>query len=218
MPQAIRKPHGVSVFGSAQIQASPDRAQIELAVTRLANAPAQAFREARDASAKVAAFFASLGVRSADVATAHATLQQDFDGYGETRRFLGYRAVIAYRTFLADLSKLEPLLVGAVDAGADRLDRLTFHTSRQAELRAEARLGAVAAAQAKAEAYARAAGVKLGPVLHVEDRNPSELRMELGHGATLDLADPVELDDRPAPPGSIIIQAAVNISYAILTP
>jgi uncharacterized protein YggE len=214
--QSITKPHGVSVFGSAQIQAPPDRAQIELAVTRLANAAAQAFREARDASAKVSAFLASIGVRSADVATAHATLRQDFDGYGENRRFLGYRAVIAYRIFLADLGKLEPLLVGAIDAGADRLDRLTFHTSRQAELRADARSRAVAAAQSKAELYARAAGVKLGAVLHVEDRNPSELRAEVGHGATIDLTEAEDSGDQPTPPGSIVIQAAVNISYAIL--
>jgi uncharacterized protein len=216
--QAILHPNGITVFGSAQIQAPPTRAQIELAVTRLDPKPADAFRLAREASASVSAFFAQLGVRAADVATAQATLQQAFDGYGETRKFLGYRAVIGYRVFVVDLAKLEPILTGVVEAGADRLDRLTFHTSRQGELRNEARRRAVAAARAKAELYAHAAGVRVGPVLHIEDRNPADLRVEVGHGAAIDLTeDDTASYDIPTPPGSIVVQAAVSISYAILS-
>src|SRR5688572_18631444 len=114
--QAIPHPHGVTVFGSAQLQARPDRAQIELAVTRLAKHPAEAFREAREASANVSGFVARLGIRSADVAMANALLQAEFDGWGEKRTFVGYRASIAYRIFMSNLQQVEPLLVGAVDA------------------------------------------------------------------------------------------------------
>ena len=73
----------------------------------------------------------------------------------------------------------------------------------------------MAAAREKAENYCRAAGVSLGGVLHMEDINPGVLR-GTGEGHT---SSEVSSDDagpeRALAPGSIVVGAAVSISFVI---
>ena len=80
------------------------------------------------------------------------------------------------------------------------------------ELRNRGRTGAVEAARRKAEAYAAAAGVRLGSPLHLEDVNPARLgRGE--HAPDIDLGAESEAESVV---GSIRIAGAVMVCYAIL--
>jgi uncharacterized protein YggE len=215
MPQFIERPNGISVFGSSRLYAVPDVAEVSIACAEVRPAPEEAFEAVKATSTRVSSFLAGAGLGAADVRMNAAQLDQAFKGYGAEQAFIGYRATIAYNILVADVSQLERVLTGCVAAGANRLERVSHTTRRLAELRANARRAAVAAARAKAELYAEAAGVRLGPVLHVEDRNPAELRQEWGHGAR---ADHVDADTELAgatPPGSIEVAAAVNIVFAI---
>jgi hypothetical protein len=54
------------------------------------------------------------------------------------------------------------------------VDGTHFDVIAKRELRAEARRKAVAAARAKADLYAEAAGVRVGAVLHIEDVDPEQ--------------------------------------------
>src|SRR5229473_3394794 len=63
----------------------------------------------------------------------------------------------------------------AVEAGANEVTSVKYLTTQLAELRAQARREAVAAARRKAEVYSEAAGVALGHVLHIEDVNPDSM-------------------------------------------
>jgi hypothetical protein len=73
----------------------------------------------------------------------------------------------------------------------------------------------VAAAREKAENYCRAAGVSLGTVLHMEDVNPGVLR-GTGEGHTSSEAPSDDAGpERALAPGSIIVGAAVSISFVL---
>lgn len=217
MHQFISHPNGVSVFGSSRLHAIPDVAEVSLACSEVRPSPSEAFEAVRDASARVSAFLASAGRGGTDVRMNTAQLAEARKGYGPQEVFEGYRATIAYRVLVDDLSRLEALLTGCIAAGANRLEKVSYTTRRLAELRAETRRRAVAVARAKAELYAEAAGVTLGPVLHLEDRNPAELRQEWGHGGGGPdlLAGDTELAGA-TPPGSIEVAAGVNVLFAIL--
>lgn len=217
MQQFITHPQGISVFGSSRLHAVPDVAEVSFACSEVRPSPGDAFEVVKASSGRVSAFLAGAGLAGTDVRASSVHLSDARRGYGADETFLGYRATIAYRMLVNDLTRLEALLGGCIEAGANRLEGVTHTTRRLAELRAEARRRAVAVARAKAELYAEAARVTLGPVLHLEDRNPAELRQEWGHGgAGPDLvAGDVELNGA-TPPGSIEVAAGVNVLYAIV--
>lgn len=104
---------------------------------------------------------------------------------------------------------MQQLLVDLVTAGANEIERVDFDVAAKPELRARARREAVAAARRKAELYAEAAGIRLGPVIHIDDVDPEHLGFERGHGggaatSAEDLA-----------PGHVVVSAAVVLGFAI---
>jgi uncharacterized protein YggE len=218
MNQTIQRALGVSVFGSHLIRVDPDYATLELAVTRVATLPQPAFVDARRDAQAVRAALTAAKVPDRDVRTSQITLAQEFEHVGNARKFVGYRARIEVRVVLDDISRTEEVLVAAVENGVDVIQRVSFGTRQLRALRARAREAAYAAASAKAELYARAAGVQLGTVVHVEDVNPEEAgrRGYSSHAPDVDLAS--EGDDTGSlaySPGAIVVSAAVMVCYAI---
>ncbi len=216
--QSIHRPAGVNVFGSALIRVAPDYASLQFSVARLAPEPAKAFAEARAASKAVADFLRATSVPDADVASSSVTLAQETSFQGNERRFLGYRARVGFHVLLRELDSLEPVLVGAVNAGANVVESVELRTMRLKALRAEARRRAVHSARAKAEVYCAETGTRLGAVLHIEDVDPQEASRRGSHyAADVDVADADEQDaGRAWNPGHISVTAAVMICWAIL--
>lgn len=115
---------------------------------------------------------------------------------------------------LRDLGRVEELLAGIVDTGVNRISSVEFQTSRLREVRAEARRRAVEAAHYKAALYCEAGKVRLGEVLHIEDVNPDQLRGYEGH-VFHEVAPDDEGSVQAIDPGSIVVRAAVMLSYQI---
>ncbi len=218
MIQTIQRALGVSVFGSHLMRVDPDYATLELAVTRVAKLPQPAFVDARRDAQAVRAALTTAKVPDRDVRTSQITLAQEFEHVGSARKFVGYRARIEVRVVLDDISRTEEVLVAAVENGVDVIQRVSFGTRQLRALRARAREAAFAAASAKAELYARAAGVQLGTVVHVEDVNPEEAgrRGYSSHAPDVDLASEHDESGSLAyTPGAIVVSAAVMVCYAI---
>src|SRR5689334_17465411 len=132
--QSIHRPAGIDVVGSALIRVAPDYASLQVAVSRLAQQPAGAFAEVHEGSKGVAEFLRRAGVAEGDVASSAVTLAQEHDFVANQRRFLGYRARVGFHVLLRDLARLEPILVGVVDAGANVVEAVQMRTTRLKEL------------------------------------------------------------------------------------
>src|SRR5262249_15188881 len=156
------------------IRVEPDVASLQFAVTRQAAKPRDAFKQTHAAARDVRAFLTQAS--AGDVAASRVSLSQAFEFVSGHRKPTGYVARAGFNVLLPDLNRLEDILTGAIDAGANEVGAAEFLTSRLKEVRAEARRRAVAAAREKAENYCLAAGVTLGPVLHLEDIHPEALR------------------------------------------
>lgn len=209
--QTIQRPVGLNVFGSCLLGAEPDYAAIRCTVAELADAPAPAFEGARARLKAVRVALHASGIAARDVQISRSDLAAAYEGPYATRRFIGYRSQSTLTIFARDLAVIEPLLQAIVAAGA-LLDAVTYRTSALVELRRQAREGAVAAARRKAEAYASAAGVRVGRLLHLEDINPDNLSRR-GHAPDVDLS--ADSDDE-ASAGTIRVAGAVMACFAIL--
>jgi hypothetical protein len=79
-------------------------------------------------------------------------------------------------------------------------------------LRAEARSAAVVAAREKARQYATAAGMTLGPVVHIKDIDADQLGGYRGHGQA---AQPI--GDGDLLPGNVSVSAGVVLGFSLIT-
>lgn len=205
---------GVSVFGSAVIRVEPDQVSLQFGVARHETKARDALKAAQQAAAAVRAYLSKAGVT--DVAASHLTLSQTSEYVSGRSKPTGFQARVSFNVVLADLNKMDELLVGVVDAGANEIGATEFRTTRLKELRAEARRQAVEAARAKAENYCHAAGVKLGAVVALVDQPPSALR-NTGESNMTSREEPA--DDastaRALAPNAIPVGAAVSVTFSL---
>jgi hypothetical protein len=211
--QAISNPLGINVFGSALIRVEPDIATLSFGVSSVEKKPDAAFQATRNLAQKVQSYLSKAGIQ--EVSTSRIRLDTYYEYIEGRNQFAGYSAQVMFTVLLTDLSRIEEILVGVVDAGANIIESTSFQTSRLKELRAEARRRAVEAAREKADNYCRAAGVTLGGVLHIEDVNPDTLRGFEGHSRreepTIDENEPL----RAFSAGSIVVRGAVMMTYSL---
>ncbi|MFD7339374.1 SIMPL domain-containing protein [Streptomyces violascens] len=208
----IREPWGLSVLGAGNVSAEPKVAQVQLAVDLLAPSPKEAFEQAGSAVGRLRTVLREHGIPDSEVSGSRLDLTSEFDGYGGERTFRGYRCVAQYTVQTEDLDRLELLIEDAVEAGANRVDEVHFDVLDKPAMRDEARRRAVAAARRKAEVYAQACGVKLGPVIHIQDVDPEAVGRR-SHGGRLG-GDP-ETDGAFAP-GTVRVEAAVLLGFSLL--
>ncbi len=213
--QAIVTPFGISVFGSAIVRVVPDVVVIRLSVSQLKPHPREAFESVRKASQQVQAYLSGLQIK--DAGSSRISLNEEFRYINNESKFVGYRTHVEFRVILSDLSRVEEILAGVVDAGANNILAVDFQTTRLKEIRAEARRQAVAAAREKAEVYCQAAGVELGEVIHMEDINPDQLQGREGHTR---VETPLDDDGgaRAFDPSTITVGGAVRVAYTIHRP
>jgi uncharacterized protein YggE len=214
--QSIRRPFGVNVYGSATLRTEPDYAEIDLGVVRIAPTAAAAFDQCGKAVQAARNAIRKQGVPDVDLEVSRVALNTAYEGYGPAAKFLGYRAGVSFRILARELNSIERLLSEVVAAGANEVNQVRYATSRLRELRAEVRVASIHAAQRKAEVFCEAAGVRLGRVIHIEDVNPDRGAVyRSGHEGP---GEPEEESETPGAlqPGSVVIQAAVMLSFSLL--
>ncbi|MFG2792299.1 SIMPL domain-containing protein [Streptomyces sp. NPDC048419] len=211
MTETIKEPWGLSVFGAGSVRVEPQLVRVKLTVDVLEPGPDKAFQEAGAAVARLREVLRGHRIPDASVSGSRLKLSSDYDGYGGERKFLGYRCRASYVIETEALDDLQQLIVDAVDAGAHQIDSVEFDVHDKPALRDEARRQAVAAARRKAEVYTEAAGVRIGPVVHIQDVDSEsyEFRQYRGHGggggnSSGDLA-----------PGMVEVSAGVLLGFAL---
>ncbi|MDG4860981.1 SIMPL domain-containing protein [Streptomyces sp. T-3] len=199
-------------MGAGNVSAEPQVAQVKLAVDLLAPTPKDAFDQAGSAVGRLRGVLREHGIPDSEVSGSRLTLRSAFDGYGEGRKFLGYRCDAAYTVQTEALDRLQLLIEDAVEAGANRVDDVVFDVLDKPMMRDEARRRAVAAARRKATVYAEECGVRLGRVVHIQDVDPGQLGMR-SHGVRITVDND---SDGAFAPGTVRVEAAVLLGFSLL--
>jgi uncharacterized protein YggE len=210
--QAIVAPFGISVFGSAIVRVTPDVVVLRFLVSQIKQHPREAFQAVRESAQQVQTFLSN--ARLNDAGSSHIGLKEEYRYVQSEQKFVGYRTQVEFRVIISDLSRVEEILAGVVDAGANNILAVDFQTTRLKEIRAEARRQAIAAAREKAEVYCTAAGVELGEVIHIEDLNPDQRQRYEGH-TRLETPLEDEGEAKTFDPSSIVIAGTVMVAFKI---
>jgi uncharacterized protein len=149
----------------------PDLAIIRAGVTTQAATAAAALAENAARMTRVTAALRRAGVAPRDLATAQVSLQPQYR-YGENVPpvITGYQATNTLSVRFRDVGRAGPVLDALVAEGANQIDGPQLTLSAPDAALDEARTDAVRRARAKAELYARAAGLRVERVVSIEEQ------------------------------------------------
>ena len=170
-PALAADPHTISMTGHGEIRSQPDMAQVTAGVTTTAPTAAQALSANSARMKGVFAALEKLGVPQKNIQTSNFFVSPQYsNGDNNTaRRLTGYQVNNDVTARLEDVNKLGGALDALVAAGANQINGISFSIQNDAPLLEKARAQAIADARLRAETYAKAAGVTLGPILSISE-------------------------------------------------
>ena len=155
----------------------------------------------------------------ADIGTAAVTLQAATrsvarPGGAVTEEPDGYRAGNLVSVRLADMDRLGDLLRQALDAGANRIDGVSFGLRDPDKVESALQVAATRDARTRAEALAEALGRQARSALHAEHRRRGRVPPGDGHAPC---AAPMAAKGRRVPieAGTIQMSSEVSATFAV---
>jgi uncharacterized protein len=203
----------ITVSGAAEILTAPDTFTLTVGFDVLAPDLDHARDDSRKRAAALLAVVARHAIADEDVKTQDLSLQPRYDNY-EHRKIIGYQASRGLVLTVRDIQKVEAVLYDMLAAGANRVDRVEFHSSVVREKRAEARVLAVQAARDKARAMAAALGQTLGEPLRIDESMVDPVRPLAMNNFALNQDTTPQVSETVAS-GRIRVQADVAVTFAL---
>lgn len=206
----------VIVTGEGRADVAPDMAVMSMGVSTMAPTAAEALAANSTRVAEMLKVIKAAGVEDRDIQTSGLMLNPQFDysKEGQPPVLTAYQAQNMVTLRMRDLTRMGGVLDAVVGAGATDFSGLTYTLQDPKPAQDAARQDAVAQARARAELYAAALGMTLGPVRVLSEQAimappaPMMMReaMAYGKGAA----------DVPLQGGELSVTASVNIEYALL--
>jgi len=202
------------VVGEGHATAAPDVAVAFLGVEALAPDLAAATTDANARMRRVLEALSASGVAKKDVQTSRYDVaierRPESRGGPGPAPVSGYHVTSEVRVTMRDLARVGQVLDAAVKAGANASRGLTFQKDDPSAERNRALAAAIAAARAKAEVLARAAGRELGEVLEIAEGGGGRPVPMLGFRAMAAIPDAV-----PVEAGELQLSAQVEVVFAL---
>lgn len=202
-----RSGRGITVVGEGRVTGTPDIASLNLGFGAEEPSLLIARQEVADSMIAVLESIRQLGVPDQDIRTVA------LDVYYDPERSI-YSVEHRVRVIVRNVAASGALLDGAIEAGANRVNGLSFGIADRAALEREAREGAMRDAAAKASQLARLGGVELGAPLAISE----ELPERSGPAFTQFARDTMEYMEYAASPiqsGEMEVTVRVRVLYAI---
>ncbi|MEL7463649.1 MAG: SIMPL domain-containing protein [Pseudomonadota bacterium] len=166
----------IAVTGFGEAATTPDIATIRIGVETRSREADDALAGNNARAGALTALAKERGVESRDIHTANLSIWPIYEQNrnsqpraDEPPKVVGFTVSNEVILRVRDLGGMGALLTDLVGAGANRMNGISFGVDDDAALLTEARKRAVADARAKAETYAAAAGVALGPIVSIDE-------------------------------------------------
>lgn len=207
---------GITVSGEGKVSVVPDTATLNLGVEAEDTTVTAAQNQAATAMEMVMEALTENGVAEEDIQIQYFNIYRVTRWDDETWQeiVIGYRVTNTVSVKLRDMDSIASVIDAVVDAGGDltRVNGISFSVEDPSIYYEEARVEAMADAQARAEALAELGKVKLGKPIHISENSyqPGPIYYS---GARVDEAMESET---PISPGETEITLTVQVTYDIV--
>ena len=210
--QEVKQVPQINVSGEGKVKVIPDQATIAVTVETKGNNAKDVKKQNDEKIEAVLKFIKKMNLAPADYKTQRVSLNPQYD-YEKKKH--SYNATQTIEILLRDLSKYDELMEGLVDQGINRIDNVTFQSSKLAQYQSEARKLAMKEAKLKAEDYVSVLGQKVGRAMTISDNSQTYYPQPMYAAMKT-----MERSDADAPRetlavGEINITANVNVSFIL---
>jgi uncharacterized protein len=196
----------ITASGSASASANPDQATITVSVSTTAVTAIDASNmNATQTNAVIQAVQATLG-STGEIRTISYSLQPNYNN--NSNNIVNYTATNSVQIVTSDLSLTGKLIDVAVQAGATRVQTLSFGLKDSQPLRSQALKAAAMVARTQVQAIASGLGVTLGRIIAATDGSVSVSPINLSPGGASTVT--------PIVTGPVQVNATVQLSMQIV--
>lgn len=203
----------ITVNGDATIFTEPDLAQIDIGVvTQARDAPEASKQNAERLTRVMAEVKKNLG-KNDEVKTAGYSLTPNYRyPQGGKPEIVGYTASNTLRIKMTNLAQVGRLIDGAMQAGANNINRLVFTLKDEQAAQLEALRSATAKAKTKAEAIAASLGLK---IVRIASINEGEHTVQpIFRQALAARADAAQAPT-PVEPGTVEVRSSLSMTVEV---
>lgn len=202
----------LTVVGTGRAVLPPDTADVTLGVSLRDASASEVAQSASAAMAAVVVALTEAGIAEDAIQTTQLNLSPVYDYDTEPPPIVGWEATNMVRVTVSDVGAVGDIVDSATQAGANRIDGITFRVDDQSAAEAAARVAAVQDASVKARELAAAAGLDLSDIISLSEiaGSGTEVLLE-GQGDTTGgggFATPVL-------PGTVDVVVSVSVAYGI---
>ena len=202
----------INVNGEGKIKVVPDQVVLIATVETKGNNAKEVKKTNDQQMEQVIKFIKKMNLDPADYKTQRVSLNPQYD---YEKKKSNYNATQTIEILLKDLAKYDELMEGLVNQGINRIDNVTFQSSKMAQYQSEARKLAMKDAKIKAEDYVSVLGQKIGKALLISDNSQSHYPQPM-YGAM----KAMEMSDSATPRetlaiGEMNITANVSVSFIL---
>jgi len=210
----------ISVIGEGTVNIAPDLAMISLGVTREAPTAREALDQNNAAMNKVIDAMKEAGIAEKDLQTSNFSIQPRYVHHrpknNEQQKppvIVGYSVSNSLSVRIRDLSRLGEIIDRSITLGVNTGGNIQFGNDNPQAAITKARSAAMKSARDKAETLVEAAGVKLGPILEINENSHTPGPVPMAQGRMM--AEAAMADSVPVEGGqnsySIIVSAIWQI-------
>jgi uncharacterized protein YggE len=210
--QEVKQVPQINVSGEGKVKVIPDQVTIAVTVETKGNNAKDVKKQNDEKIEAVLKFIKKMNLAPADYKMQRVSLNPQYD-YEKKKH--SYNATQTIEILLRDLSKYDELMEGLVDQGINRIDNVTFQSSKLAQYQSEARKLAMKDAKLKAEDYVSVLGQKVGRAMTISDNSQTYFPQPMYAAMKT-----MEMSDASAPRqtlavGEINITANVTVSFIL---
>ncbi len=206
-------PTTLSITADARVERAPDVADLSAGVVTQAATASEALRANADRMSAVVAALKRAGVADRDVQTSSLNLQPQYKYQDNLPPVLtGYQASNTVSLRMRKLGDMGRIIDALVTVGANQISGPNFRVDQPDAALDEARAAAIAKARARAELYARAAGLHVKRILSIGENGsapyPVPMYAARAQSMAMDKSTPVAS-------GEVELTASVSVVFEL---
>ncbi len=210
--QEIKQIPLINVNGEGKVKVAPDQVCISASVETKGNNAKDVKKQNDEKMDAVLKFIKKMNIPTADFKTKQVALNPQYD---YEKKKTSYNATQTVEIVVKDLSKYDELMEGLVQQGINRIDKVSFESSKLTQYQSEARKLAMKDAKVKAEEYVSVLGQKVGKAFTISDNSQVYHPQPVYAAMRMKEADSMGASNETLAIGEIEITANVSVSFVL---
>ena len=210
--QEVKQIPQIIVNGEGKVKVVPDQATIAATVETKGNNAKEVKKQNDEKIDAILKFIKKMNLAPADFKTQRVSLNPQYD-YEKKKH--SYNATQTIEILLRDLSNYDELMEGLVNQGINRIDNVTFQSSKMKQYESEARKLAMKEAKLKAEDYVSVLGQKVGRALTISDNSQTYYPQPMYVGMKIMQSNDMSAPRETLAAGEITITATVTVNFIL---